>query len=57
MPALSFLADNLHERLAEDSEITHSVVVDCFTVTVPVGVEPEYCGDTVTERFRTCSCP
>jgi hypothetical protein len=57
VPALSFLADNLHERLAEDSEITHSVVVDCFTVTVPVGVEPEYCGDTVTERFRTCSCP
>ena len=57
MPTASFSADNVHEPLAPDSVITHSVVVDCFTVTVPVAVVPEYCGETVTEKCSTPSSP
>ena len=47
----------MHDPLAPDSVITHSVVVDSLIVTVPVGVEPEYCGETVTTRCSVCSCP
>ena len=54
MPALTFLADSLHELLAPDMVITHNAVLYSFTVTVtvtvtvPVGVEPEYYKETVT---------
>ena len=57
MPASSWVADSVHEPLPDDSVVTHSVVLDSFTVTVPVGVEPEYCGETVTDTFSTCSSP
>ena len=57
MPAASSVADNVHEPVADDNVIVHSVVVDSFTVTVPVGVVPGDCGETVTDRCSTCSCP
>ena len=57
MPTASFSADNVHDPLPDFSVITHSVVVDCFTVTVPVAVVPEYCGETVTEKCSTPSSP
>jgi hypothetical protein len=45
----------VHEPLPEDSLITHSVVVDFFTETDPVGVAPVYRGETVTEKRCSCS--
>ena len=54
---MSFLGDSLHDPLPDESLITHNVVVESFTVTVSVGVEPANSGETVTDRCRTCSCP
>ena len=54
---MSFTFDSVHEPLAEDSLIVHNVFVESVTVTVPVGVKPEYCGETVTDKCSTCSCP
>jgi len=43
--------------LPDGSVIVHNVVPDSLMVTLPLGVEPEYCGETVTDRRSTCSCP
>ena len=45
---MSFLADSVHEPLAPLSEVVHNVVVDSLIVTLPVGGEPEYYKETVT---------
>ena len=57
MPALSLLAERLHEPLPAFSLITDSIVVEALIVTFPVGVVRESCGETVTDRCSTCSCP
>lgn len=57
MPVFSLLADNVHDPLPDESVNAHSCVEDSFTLTVPVGREPEYSGETVTDSFSVCSCP
>ena len=57
VPALSLLDDSVHEPLPFDRLITHKVVVDFFTATLPVAVVPRNSGDTVTETRSACSSP
>lgn len=57
MPALSLLAERVQDPLPDDSVILHKVVMDVFTVTVPVGIVPPYWGETTTESRSVCSCP
>ena len=54
MPTGSFASESVHEPSPADSEIMHSVAVESFTVTIPVGVEPANSGRTATE---SCSAP
>ena len=57
VPALSFQADSLQDPLPDDSVILQSVVMDIFTVTVPVGIVPANWGEIATERRSVCSWP
>jgi hypothetical protein len=57
LPMASCVADKLQDPEPADSVIVQSVS-DCpLTVTIPVGIEPGYCEETVTVRFSTCSSP
>jgi hypothetical protein len=51
------VADNVHEPVAPDKVIAHSVESDSLTVTVPAGVGPANLGETLTERLWAPSSP
>jgi hypothetical protein len=44
----------MHDPLPPDSFMRQDVPL---MVTVPVGMVPENCGETLTERRSLCSCP
>lgn len=37
--------------------MTHTGTMALLTATLPVGVDREYCGETLTVRSSTCSSP